>query len=169
MDRVPEVPGCGGRTMCVAGSCPSAGVSAWYLRRHYRKRPLPHPGPPSLLVSQSQNLVPRTPSIQPPRLQPERRRPLQPAGARARAQRWWISLGAALILGPLLYLGVLALLRSAPGRRALRERAVAELATLPAAHLEGMVGVDAAFRLVAGPVVVAPPGAAAILTPGISP
>jgi penicillin-binding protein 1A len=94
-----------------------------------------------------------------PRLEPERRSPLQPAGPRARAQRRWIALGAALALGAFLYLGVLTLLRSAPARRALRERTVAELATrLPGGRLEGMVSVDAAFRLVMGPIVLGPPG-----------
>lgn len=93
-----------------------------------------------------------------PRLQPERRSPLQPAGARARAQRRWIALGAALALGAFFYLGVLTLLRSAPARRALRERAVAEFATrLPGGRLEGTVSVDAAFRLVMGPIVLGPP------------
>jgi hypothetical protein len=68
-------------------------------------------------------------------------------------------LGTALILGTGLYLGVLTLLRSAPARRALRARAVAELAArLPGARLEGMVSVDAGFRLVMGPVVLGPPG-----------
>jgi|GEM_PF-340861 len=111
------------------------------------------------MVSQSQNLVPHTPAIQPPRLQPEPRLPLQPAGARVRAQRRWIALGAALILGVSLYVGVLTLLRSAPVRRTLQERAVAELATrLPGARLEGTVSVDAAFRLVMGPLVLDPPG-----------
>ena len=114
---------------------------------------------PLLLVSQPQNLVPHTPSIQPLRLQPEPRRSLQPAGVRARAQRQWIALGAAPVLGAFLYLGVLTLLRSAPARRALHERAVAELTTrLPGARLEGTVNVDAAFRLVMGPVVLGPPG-----------
>lgn len=59
-----------------------------------------------------------------------------------------------LILGASLYVGVLTLLNSAPVRRTLRERAVAELATrLPGARLEGAVSVDAMFRLVMGPVV----------------
>ena len=65
----------------------------------------------------------------------------------------------ALVLGAFLYLGVLTLLRSAPARRALREHAVAELVTrLPGARLEGPVSVDAAFRLVMGPVVLGPSG-----------
>lgn len=65
----------------------------------------------------------------------------------------------ALFLGAFLYLAALTLLRSAPARRALRERVVAELAArLPSAHLEGRVDVDAAFRLVMGPVVFRPPG-----------
>jgi hypothetical protein len=80
--------------------------------------------------------------------------------ARTRIHWQWISLSAALILGTFLYLGALAVLRSAPARRALRERAVAELAArLPDARLEGMVRVDAAFRLVLGPIVLGPPGA----------
>jgi hypothetical protein len=71
----------------------------------------------------------------------------------------WIPLAAALVLGALLYLGVLMLLRSAPVRRALHQRAVAELATrLPGARLEGMASVDLAFRLRMGPVVLGPPG-----------
>jgi len=70
----------------------------------------------------------------------------------------------ALILGAFLYLGVLTLLRTAPAQRALRERVVAELAVrLPSARLEGRVYVDAAFRLVMGPVVVGPPGGGAPL------
>jgi penicillin-binding protein 1A len=94
-----------------------------------------------------------------PRLQPERRSPLQLAGARARAQRRWIALGAALALGAFLYLGALTLLGSTPARRAFRERAVVELATrLPGARLEGAVSVDAVFRLVMGPIVLDPPG-----------
>ncbi|WP_306598854.1 biosynthetic peptidoglycan transglycosylase [Geothrix sp. 21YS21S-2] len=65
----------------------------------------------------------------------------------------------ALVLGAFLYLSVLTLLRSAPVRLALRERVVAALAArLPGARLEGRVYVDAAFRLVMGPVVVGPPG-----------
>jgi len=64
----------------------------------------------------------------------------------------------ALILGAVLYLGVLGLLRAAPVRRALRERVAAELAArIPGARLEGMPSVDAAFRLVLGPVVLGPP------------
>ena len=85
--------------------------------------------------------------------------PVPSVGARGRARGLWISLGAALALGTALYLGALTLLRSAPARRALRERAVAELATrFPCAHLEGEVSVDAAFRLVLGPVLVGLPG-----------
>ena len=80
-------------------------------------------------------------------------------GARARAQWRWIALGAALVLGAFLYLGVLALLRSAPVLRTLREHAVAGLTTrLPSARLEGTVRVDPLFRLVMGPVVLDPPG-----------
>lgn len=90
--------------------------------------------------------MPDTPSIQSPRL-------------RVSAQWLWISLGAPVILGTILYSGVQTLLRSSPARRALRERTVAELAArLPGARLEGMVSVDAAFRLVMGPVVLGPPG-----------
>ena len=78
----------------------------------------------------------------------------------ARARRWGVPLGVVLILLAFLYLGALTLARSAPARRALRARAVAALAArLPSARLEGMVGVDAAFRLVLGPVVLASPGA----------
>jgi len=74
--------------------------------------------------------------------------------------RWWLWLGAALLLGIGLYVGLLALLRSAPAQRALRERAVAALAArLPGARFEGAVRVDARFRLVLGPVVLDPPGA----------
>ncbi len=103
--------------------------------------------------------MPHTPSIPSPQLAPERLTPLPTAGAQARARRWWIALGAALVLGVFLPLGVLTLLRSAPVRRALRERAVTELATrLPGARLEGTVNVDAAFRLVMGPVVLGLPG-----------
>jgi len=70
----------------------------------------------------------------------------------------------ALLLGTFLYLGVLTVLRSAPARRALRERVVAALAArLPSARLEGTVGIDAAFRLVMGPVVLGPPGEGAPL------
>jgi len=65
-----------------------------------------------------------------------------------------------LILGTFLYLGTLTLLRVGPARRALRERAVAALAArLPGASLEGTVAVDAAFRLVLGPIVLDPPEA----------
>ncbi|NWJ40246.1 MAG: transglycosylase domain-containing protein [Geothrix sp.] len=100
-----------------------------------------------------------TPSIRWPRLRFERRGPLPPAGPGARAQRRWIAFGAALALGIFLYLGALTLLRTAPARRALRERAVAELARrLPDAHLEGAVGVDAAFQLVMGPILLGPAG-----------
>jgi hypothetical protein len=68
------------------------------------------------------------------------------------------------ILGVSLYLGALTLLRSAPVRRRLQEHAVAELASrLPDARLEGTVGVDAAFRLVMGPVVLDSPGRSAPL------
>lgn len=74
-----------------------------------------------------------------------------------RAQGRWFSLGAALLLGITLYFGLLTLLRSAPVRRALRERAVTALAArFPSAHLDGTVTVDAAFRPVLGPVVFGP-------------
>lgn len=74
--------------------------------------------------------------------------------------RWrWIVLGGALAMGAFFYLGALTLLRSAPAQRALRERVVAELATrLPGFRLEGTVSLDAAFRLVMGPVLLGPPG-----------
>ena len=93
------------------------------------------------------------------RLPPEHARPPVSAGARAGVQWWWISLGAALILGTILYLGLLTLVHTAPARRALRERAIAALAArLPDARLEGTVGVDAALRLVMGPVVLGSSG-----------
>ncbi len=100
-----------------------------------------------------------------PPLQLPRRQPGSPRRSLGRAARWrWTALGAALALALLDYLGALLLLRSAPVQRALRARAVAELATrLPGARLEGSVRVDAALRLVLGPVVLGPPGAASPL------
>jgi hypothetical protein len=63
-----------------------------------------------------------------------------------------------MVLGTFLYVGALTLLRSAPVQRALRERAVAELAArLPGARLEGAVSLDALFRLVLGPVMLDSP------------
>ncbi len=102
--------------------------------------------------------MPHTPSLQSPHLQLEGPGPLQQAGHLARAQWRWVAVGAVLLQGAILYLGAQLLLRSAPVRRALHERAVAELATrLPAARLEGPVGIDAAFRLVLGPIRIDPP------------
>ncbi|WLT30976.1 transglycosylase domain-containing protein [Geothrix sp. PMB-07] len=73
-------------------------------------------------------------------------------------RRRWKALGMVLGAGTLVYLVLLGVLRSTPVLRALRERAVAELAArLPAARLDGPVSVDAALRPVMGPVVLAPP------------
>jgi hypothetical protein len=84
---------------------------------------------------------------------PPRQPPPEGAGCRRRAA------AAALILGILSYLGALALLSTPPVRRALRKRAAAELAgRFPDARIEGPVTVDAAFRLVLGPVVLDAPG-----------
>ncbi|MBI1751433.1 MAG: transglycosylase domain-containing protein [Acidobacteria bacterium] len=83
-------------------------------------------------------------------------RPVPPltAGLSPLARRRWRALAGALGLGSLFYFGILMVLRSAPVRRALRERAIAALAArLPGARLEGEASVDAAFRPVMGPVV----------------
>ena len=102
--------------------------------------------------------MPQTPSPPLPHLQPEHLDPLQQAGLLARAQWRWVALGAQLLQGAILDLGAQLLLRFAPVSRALHERAVTELATrLPAARLEGPVGIDAVFRLVLGPIRIDPP------------
>ena len=89
------------------------------------------------------------PPAESPRLQPDPLLPRRPGGPRGRGR--WIALST-LLLGACLYLGALAVLRSAQVRRTLRDRAVAYLAArLPAARLEGTVQVDAAFRMVLGP------------------
>lgn len=68
------------------------------------------------------------------------------AGWSAR-QRLWAALGTILVLLGLWYLGALQVLRSAPVRRALQQRAISALAArLPAARLEGEATVDALFR-----------------------